>query len=518
MKTSILYADEQLPDAERLCSLSYISRSCIDSRRLHSELPAMVQRAQSHNETSGVTGALFHRHGCFFQWLEGPAGRLKVLIESIKNDRRHTRFRLTHFDYLNGDRIFTDWAMLGTMVEDADEPDDVASCEGWFEHVNQLAGTGTGAPELLQIFVSPQQDTSANVHIAAFSTSQLWLNPLLSHVGNQDTMPRVTKWYRSTAAQPQSFSAEELLVDDEVLGKTRLLALASDLVASPLVWPLLGDMDALVFLFRHDNFVEKLAWVTRAVDAAMVNGNRPILCVVLPASVVTLRQGIEAMARDRGVKVYVFEGSILLGREVWQFIHQKIAAQAPRPGRRPALAIATEATPAAVTRPGDNVYTFPESQPRSALMGRPEIVPPQGKSASTPPTVAVTAATNLKEIEMANVNASLDEMMQIDGAMGVVLADFTSGMVLGKQGGGVDLDVAAAGNTEVLRSKMKTMKALGINDHIEDILITLGRQFHIIRPLAKVPNLFIYLVLDKSKSNLAMARHKVSAIENALSV
>ena len=48
-----------------------------------------------------------------------------------------------------------------------------------------------------------------------------------------------------------------------------------------------------------------------------------------------------------------------------------------------------------------------------------------------------------------------------------------------------------------MRAKRKTMKALNLKDTIEDILITLGKQYHLIRPLASNDALFIYLVLDK---------------------
>ena len=119
---------------------------------------------------------------------------------------------------------------------------------------------------------------------------------------------------------------------------------------------------------------------------------------------------------------------------------------------------------------------------------------------------------------MANIKDSLDELMNLDGAMACALVDGNSGMVLGKAGSGVDLDVAAAGNTEVMRAKMKTMKALGLKDDIEDILITLGKQYHIIRPFASMPGLFLYLVLDKARSNLAMSRIKVQSIEGTLKI
>ncbi|KOG50107.1 MULTISPECIES: hypothetical protein [Streptomyces] len=122
---------------------------------------------------------------------------------------------------------------------------------------------------------------------------------------------------------------------------------------------------------------------------------------------------------------------------------------------------------------------------------------------------------------MANVEVSLKETMtSIEGAVGAALVDYTSGMALGTLGGGKDLDltVAAAGNTDVIRAKLRTMEMLGLQDEIEDILITLGGQYHLIRLLKGRGNggLFLYLVLDKAKSNLAMARHQLKRIESDL--
>ncbi len=119
---------------------------------------------------------------------------------------------------------------------------------------------------------------------------------------------------------------------------------------------------------------------------------------------------------------------------------------------------------------------------------------------------------------MANIDASLTQLMEIDGAMGSCIVDYTTGMSLGTIGAGVDLELAAAGNSEVVKAKLETMKSLGISGDIDDILITLQSQLHIIRPSVKHKGLFIYLVLDKQKSNLALARRKVQAIEDALEV
>jgi hypothetical protein len=123
-----------------------------------------------------------------------------------------------------------------------------------------------------------------------------------------------------------------------------------------------------------------------------------------------------------------------------------------------------------------------------------------------------------------NIETALKEAMSIDGAIGVALVDYESGMSLGTLGGGewLDLDVAAAGNTEVVRSKMRVLAALALNDSIEDILITLRRQYHLIRLIddgkSHTPGLFLYLVLDRERSNLALARHHLRRIEGDLTV
>lgn len=115
---------------------------------------------------------------------------------------------------------------------------------------------------------------------------------------------------------------------------------------------------------------------------------------------------------------------------------------------------------------------------------------------------------------MAKTN--LEPLRELDGYIASALVDSDSGMLLAGDGTGINLEVAAAGNTEVLRAKRKAANALKLNDTIEDVLISLTKQYHLIRPLESNQKLFLYVALDRAKSNLAMARHELRTFEKTL--
>ncbi|HWO19619.1 MAG TPA: DUF4388 domain-containing protein [Kofleriaceae bacterium] len=134
------------------------------------------------------------------------------------------------------------------------------------------------------------------------------------------------------------------------------------------------------------------------------------------------------------------------------------------------------------------------------------------------PTV-VTAVT-VKENPMANIQSNLERLRTLDGYLGAALVDSESGMTLGVDGGGagLNLEIAAASNTEVVRAKRKAIRNLGLKDEIDDILISLGKQYHVIRPLRARAGVFYYVVLDRARANLAMARMAIADTEKALEV
>ncbi len=118
------------------------------------------------------------------------------------------------------------------------------------------------------------------------------------------------------------------------------------------------------------------------------------------------------------------------------------------------------------------------------------------------------------------MSTKLSELKDLSGFIGACLVDSETGLMLASETSAIkfDLEAAGAANTEVVRAKNAAMKALGLNDAIEDILITLGSQIHLIRPLAANPAVFVYVALDRAQSNLGMARIKVKSVEGTLKV
>jgi predicted regulator of Ras-like GTPase activity (Roadblock/LC7/MglB family) len=121
---------------------------------------------------------------------------------------------------------------------------------------------------------------------------------------------------------------------------------------------------------------------------------------------------------------------------------------------------------------------------------------------AAPAAVAVDDRPSLEDV--------LEKLLSFDGALCVAVVDSETGMILGKAGSGVEIDLAAAGASVILRARLASTRALGTDEKIDDVLISLTSQVQIIHPLPSNPSIFTYLIGDKAKASLAMARYKAT--------
>ncbi len=102
------------------------------------------------------------------------------------------------------------------------------------------------------------------------------------------------------------------------------------------------------------------------------------------------------------------------------------------------------------------------------------------------------------------------------GFIAASLVDLDSGMTLAVKASRTDFDLTAASayNSELVKQKLKIMRTLGLTGTIEDMLITLSDQIHLVKLIS--PNTFLYLAVDKKQSNLAIVRTAVNRHAGAL--
>ena len=114
------------------------------------------------------------------------------------------------------------------------------------------------------------------------------------------------------------------------------------------------------------------------------------------------------------------------------------------------------------------------------------------------------------------INIKVQKLREVNGFLAAALMDFSTGMVLDSfVVNNFPIDAAAAFNTQVVQAKLKAMDAIDLgHDYIEDILISLGTQYHLIRPLSSNREIFLYLALNRKQANLGMAKLQLKAIEN----
>jgi len=103
------------------------------------------------------------------------------------------------------------------------------------------------------------------------------------------------------------------------------------------------------------------------------------------------------------------------------------------------------------------------------------------------------------------------------GFIAASLVDLESGMTLAVKSARTDFDLTAASayNSELVKQKLKIARTLGLSGTVEDMLISLTDQIHLVKLVGTT--MFLYLAVDRRQSNLAIVRNAVNKHINALS-
>lgn len=123
------------------------------------------------------------------------------------------------------------------------------------------------------------------------------------------------------------------------------------------------------------------------------------------------------------------------------------------------------------------------------------------------------------KVEVRTPTVGMPDARNIQGLIGACLVDYGSGQLLGSEGGGkIDIDLVATLNTTFMRTWNSTVDQLNLDEPLDEILMTLGTQVHLLRPLKQHPSTLLYVALDKATCSLGMARIQLKNIEANLAI
>ena len=111
----------------------------------------------------------------------------------------------------------------------------------------------------------------------------------------------------------------------------------------------------------------------------------------------------------------------------------------------------------------------------------------------------------------------LAPLRDLAGFIGAAVIDSETGLILGQLG--VDaqtLEAAAAANADVVRAARRMVQSLEIQDDLEDLLVCLWSQYHIVRTIGRNPAILIYVMLDRRNANLGGARLALRQVERSI--
>lgn len=108
----------------------------------------------------------------------------------------------------------------------------------------------------------------------------------------------------------------------------------------------------------------------------------------------------------------------------------------------------------------------------------------------------------------------LNDLAAIEGVIAVAVVDSVSGKTLGAVGAErvPGFELLCSGAAELVAATESAQSGAGASAQLDDVLISLGTQYHVARLLSSHPGLLLYVVLDRKRAILAMARHRIAAV------
>ena len=117
--------------------------------------------------------------------------------------------------------------------------------------------------------------------------------------------------------------------------------------------------------------------------------------------------------------------------------------------------------------------------------------------------------TRVADVEMSGLR-------RISGFQGGCLMDSLSGQVMAREVGTGEVEATLRTTLAIARANLQAAAELGADQEVEDIQISLGRHFHILRPLDGAQRYLVCVTLDREAANLGLARIQLRRVAQTI--
>ena len=144
---------------------------------------------------------------------------------------------------------------------------------------------------------------------------------------------------------------------------------------------------------------------------------------------------------------------------------------------------------------------------------------PAAAPANDHPAVATATHAGRGVLDPSRARHALSAMLALDGLLGCAVVDSTTGLVLARETRAdhpVDMDLAAACCSQVLRAHRQAARGMGLPEQIDEVMTSAGPRQQVMRTLSRYPELFLVALLEKHRTNLALVRFHLMEVERGL--
>ncbi|CAN5129049.1 hypothetical protein BH11PSE9_BH11PSE9_28500 [soil metagenome] len=230
----------------------------------------------------------------------------------------------------------------------------------------------------------------------------------------------------------------------------------------------------------------------------------PNLLFMLPPNAVWITNKVNAVSWPSRLRVHVLSESMTGASSVWNAMLGVWNAVKLQPDWEGAPNPAMSATGEFPIKVADLGEPVPAASGRTHSVSAP-VAPPGGRARGV--------------LDPSRAKQALAGMLTLDGLLGCAVVDSTTGLVLARElreDQPVDMELAAAACAQMLRAHRQAARNMGLSDHIDEIIISAGARQQVMRTVTSHPDLFLVALLDKQRTNFALARFQLMDVERGL--